>query len=121
MASTRARLMAVATSRWCRAQLPLIRRGIVDGNNGVAAAALDALSAIADRPRSIYHRLLERCELHRRGIEPPHLGDHPLPLREVAEQFQLEVPGEADVMLRIMESDPRMPRFIASRTSVDGW
>lgn len=34
-----------------------------------------SLSALADRPRSIYHRLLERCELHRRGIEPPHLGE----------------------------------------------
>ena len=36
----------------------------------------------------------------------------PPTLREIAEQFHFEVPGEADVMLRIMESDPRMPRFI---------
>ena len=35
----------------------------------------------------------------------------PPSLREVSEQFRFEVPGEADVMLRIMESDPRMPRF----------
>ncbi len=36
----------------------------------------------------------------------------PPTLREISEQFRFEVPGEADVMLRIMESDPRMPRFI---------
>jgi len=36
----------------------------------------------------------------------------PPTLREISEQFHFEVPGEADVMLRIMESDPRMPRFI---------
>ncbi len=37
--------------------------------------------------------------------KPPTLG-------EISEQFHFEVPGEADVMLRIMESDPRMPRFV---------
>jgi thiol-disulfide isomerase/thioredoxin len=36
----------------------------------------------------------------------------PPTLREISEQFHLEVPGEADVMLRIMESDPRVPRFV---------
>jgi len=36
----------------------------------------------------------------------------PPTLREIAGQFHFEVPGEADVMLRIMESDPRLPRFI---------
>ena len=49
---------------------------------------------------------------------PLYLAQHltaagkPPTLREISEQFQFEVPGEADVMLRIMESDPRMPRFI---------
>jgi thiol-disulfide isomerase/thioredoxin len=33
-------------------------------------------------------------------------------LREVSEQFHLTVPGEADVLLRIMEIDPRIPKFI---------
>src|SRR2546427_1945040 len=33
-------------------------------------------------------------------------------LREISEQFNFNVPGEADVILRIMESDPRVPRFI---------
>ncbi len=36
----------------------------------------------------------------------------PPSLKEISEQFALTVPGEADVILRIMESDPRMPRFL---------
>jgi thiol-disulfide isomerase/thioredoxin len=36
----------------------------------------------------------------------------PPTLAELSEQFGFEVPGEADVMLRIMESDPRMPPFL---------
>ena len=36
----------------------------------------------------------------------------PPTLAEIAEQFRFAVPGEADVMLRIMESDPRMPGFM---------
>jgi thiol-disulfide isomerase/thioredoxin len=41
----------------------------------------------------------------------------PPTLREISEQFRLEVPGEADVLLRIMESDPRMPRFVTRDAS----
>src|SRR5215813_6367509 len=33
-------------------------------------------------------------------------------LRELSEQFSFHVPGEADVILRVMESDPRVPKFI---------
>src|SRR5689334_16926275 len=33
-------------------------------------------------------------------------------LKELSEQFNFQVPGEADVMLRIMESDPRIPKFL---------
>jgi len=33
-------------------------------------------------------------------------------LREISEQFSFNVPGEADVILRIMEADPRVPKFI---------
>ena len=33
-------------------------------------------------------------------------------LRELSEQFNFNVPGEADVILRVMESDPRVPKFI---------
>jgi thiol-disulfide isomerase/thioredoxin len=36
----------------------------------------------------------------------------PPTLHQISEQFGFEVPGEADVLLRIIESDPRMPRFI---------
>jgi len=33
-------------------------------------------------------------------------------LRELSEQFNFNVPGEADVILRIIDSDPRVPKFI---------
>src|SRR5215467_13098656 len=33
-------------------------------------------------------------------------------LKELSEQFNFRVPGEADVILRVMESDPRVPRFL---------
>jgi thiol-disulfide isomerase/thioredoxin len=33
-------------------------------------------------------------------------------LKEISEQFSFTVPGTADVILRIMESDPRMPKFL---------
>lgn len=36
----------------------------------------------------------------------------PPTLAEISEQFSFHVPGETDLMLRIMESDPRMPNFI---------
>ncbi len=36
----------------------------------------------------------------------------PPTLAQLSEQFRFTVPGEADVMLRIMDSDPRMPRFL---------
>src|SRR6266704_1102862 len=32
-------------------------------------------------------------------------------LQELTDRFQFKVPGEIDVLLRIMESDPRVPRF----------
>jgi thiol-disulfide isomerase/thioredoxin len=39
-------------------------------------------------------------------------------LRELSDQFQFRVPGEMDVVLRVMESDPRVPKFMTrdSRT-----
>lgn len=39
-----------------------------------------------------------------RGIPPS--------LKEISEQFAFTIPGEADVILRIMESDPRIPKFL---------
>jgi thiol-disulfide isomerase/thioredoxin len=43
----------------------------------------------------------------------------PPSLKEISEQFSFRVPGEADVILRIMESDPRMPKFL-ERDPVSG-
>lgn len=36
----------------------------------------------------------------------------PPSLKQISEQFSFAVPGEADVILRIMESDPRVPKFM---------
>ncbi len=36
----------------------------------------------------------------------------PPTLAEIAEQLRLNVPGEAELLLRIMEADPRMPHFL---------
>lgn len=37
---------------------------------------------------------------------------HPPTLATIAEQFDLHAPGAADVLLRVMESDPRVPKFL---------
>ena len=39
--------------------------------------------------------------------------DHPPTLATIASQFDLHAPGEADLLLRVMESDPRVPRFLS--------
>jgi peroxiredoxin len=36
----------------------------------------------------------------------------PPSLAVIAEQFDLHTPGAADILLRVMESDPRVPRFL---------
>lgn len=36
----------------------------------------------------------------------------PPSVADIAEQFRFRVPGEADLMLRIMDADPRMPKFL---------
>jgi thiol-disulfide isomerase/thioredoxin len=33
-------------------------------------------------------------------------------LRDLSDQFEFRVPGEMDVVLRVMESDPRVPKFM---------
>lgn len=49
---------------------------------------------------------------------PPFIAQHqqqkgrPPSLLEISEQFALGVPGEADVLLRILEADPRLPHFL---------
>jgi peroxiredoxin len=37
----------------------------------------------------------------------------PPTLKTICEQFDLRAPGAAEVLLRVMESDPRVPRFLA--------
>lgn len=37
---------------------------------------------------------------------------HPPKLAEIAEQFRFSVPGQTEVMLQIMDADPRMPKFL---------
>jgi peroxiredoxin len=37
---------------------------------------------------------------------------HPPTLNTIAEQFDLHAPGAADVLLRVMDSDPRVPKFL---------
>jgi thiol-disulfide isomerase/thioredoxin len=50
---------------------------------------------------------------------PPFIAQHqqqkgkPPTLAELGEQFALESPGAADVLLRVLEADPRLPRFLA--------
>ncbi|HSD66426.1 MAG TPA: TlpA disulfide reductase family protein [Vicinamibacteria bacterium] len=78
--------------------------------------------AVSDLYNNVFTGLEERAVLNRLFNAffkmPLFLAQHlaaagkPPTLREISEQFRLEVPGEADVMLRIMESDPRVPRFI---------
>jgi thiol-disulfide isomerase/thioredoxin len=36
----------------------------------------------------------------------------PPKLAEIAEQFRFEVPGQTEVMLQVMDADPRMPKFL---------
>ena len=38
---------------------------------------------------------------------------HPPSLKTISEQFDLHAPGAADVLLKVMESDPRVPKFLA--------
>lgn len=42
---------------------------------------------------------------------------HPPRLSTIAEQFDLHAPGAADVLLRVMESDPRVPKFLTRDTN----
>ena len=62
--------------------------------------------AVLDRLFDSFFRIpLFLAQYQRASGKPPSLA-------EVAEQFHFRVPGQADVMLRIMESDPRLPRFL---------
>lgn len=73
----------------------------------------DAERAVLNRLFNAFFKLPLYLAQHQQAAgKPPTLA-------EISEQFRFQVPGQADVMLRIMESDPRMPRFI-SRNPVSG-
>ncbi len=68
--------------------------------------ATDAERAALNRLFNTFFKLpLYLAQQRKAAGKPPTLA-------EISEQFRFQVPGQADVMLRIMESDPRMPKFI---------
>ena len=73
----------------------------------------DAERAALNRLFNTFFKLpLYMAQYQKAAGKPPTLG-------EISEQFRFQVPGQADLMLRIMESDPRMPKFI-TRNPVNG-
>jgi thiol-disulfide isomerase/thioredoxin len=63
--------------------------------------------AVLNRLFNIFFKMpLYMAQYQKAAGKPPTLA-------EISEQFRFPVPGQADVMLRIMEADPRMPKFIA--------
>jgi len=69
--------------------------------------------AVLNRLFNIFFKLPLYMAQHQKATaKPPTLA-------EISEQFALPVPGEADVLLRIMQSDPRVPHFL-TRNPVNG-
>lgn len=65
-----------------------------------------AQRAVLDRLFNTFFKIpLFVAQHYKANGEPPRLS-------EIGEQFHFQVPGETEVMLRIMESDPRMPKFL---------
>ena len=62
--------------------------------------------AVLDRLFNVFFKIPLFIAQHQQA------NGRPPSLREISEQFRLDQPGQTDVMLRIMESDPRMPRFL---------
>ena len=66
----------------------------------------DAERAVLNRLFNTFFKLpLYLAQFDKAAGRPP-------TLLEISEQFAFRVPGETDLMLRIMESDPRLPPFI---------
>lgn len=59
-----------------------------------------------DRLFNLFFKLPPFIALHREQ------KGRPPTLVELSEQFGLHVPGEADLLLRVLEADPRLPRFL---------
>jgi thiol-disulfide isomerase/thioredoxin len=66
--------------------------------------------AVLDRLFDSFFKLPLFVALHQRA------NGRPPTLAEISGQFRFRVPGEADVMLRILEADPRLPRFLERET-----
>lgn len=65
-----------------------------------------AQRAALDRLFGSFFRLPLFVALHQRA------NGRPPSLTEISGQFRFRVPGQAEVMLRILEADPRLPRFL---------
>ena len=67
--------------------------------------------AVLDRLFNAFFKLpLFLAQQQRASGRPPTLA-------QIAEQFRFAVPGEAEVMLRILQADPRLPRFVERDTA----
>lgn len=74
----------------------------------------------ADAERAVLNRLFNSFfKLPLYLAQQQQATGRPPTLAEISEQFRFQVPGEAEVMLRIMETDPRMPQFL-TRNPVSG-
>jgi thiol-disulfide isomerase/thioredoxin len=74
---------------------------------------IDAERAALNRLFNTFFKLpLYMAQYQKAAGKPPTLA-------EISEQFRFQVPGQAAVMLRIMESDPRMPKLF-TRNPVNG-
>jgi thiol-disulfide isomerase/thioredoxin len=89
-----------------------LRRHVKPGQRVVVSELYNRVFT-APEERAVLNRLFDTffriplfaAQYQRAAGKPPSL-------REIAEQFRFSVPGQTDVMLRIMESDPRMPKFL---------
>lgn len=106
-------LFAAAAATEAETRIVEYLRGHVKPGQPVVVSELYSRVFTAPEERAALDRLFDAffriplflAQYQRASGKPPSLA-------EVAEQFHFRVPGQADVMLRIMESDPRMPRFL---------
>ncbi len=128
------------TSRTHMTRLPyfLLFLAIVMGCAGTAAASADAEARVLDyirthlqpgqplRVTELYNQVFTKPD-ERQALNklynaffriPLFVANyqeeykHPPTLAVIAEQFDLRTPNAADTLLRVMESDPRVPRFL---------
>lgn len=121
-----------------RLPYPLLLPAIVMGCAGTAAASADAEARVLDyirthlqpgqplRVTELYNQVFTKPD-ERQALNklynaffriPLFVANyqeeykHPPTLAVIAEQFDLRAPNAADTLLRVMESDPRVPRFL---------